>query len=251
MILMNERNIIVCAIMIFASSVAMGCSAKEQKRGRMALNAVENAKRKTADRPADEATTANSTADSLRVKDITAQTRYGYRAANRGRHDIDVVVVHSNYHVVDQANEIFDFDVQGCIDQFRQGGVAPHYMITRDGTVLKMVDEKNVAWHAGRSALPDGSRTMLNTSSIGIEIISMKRDGPTEAQYRALHFLLKDLCNRYDIKYLTRHSDIAVPQGRKDDPWGMDWKRVVDDTRLFSPNIITFDVPVKDNPQFK
>lgn len=78
-----------------------------------------------------------------------------------------------------------------------------------------MVDEKNVAYHAGKSALPDGSRQFLNSSSIGIEVISMKRNGPTEAQYRALDELIKDICSRYNIRYLVRHSDIATPHGAR------------------------------------
>lgn len=113
---------------------------------------------------------------SPRDSDITSQVTWGYRQADRKRNDIDIIVVHSNYHVVNQAKQQFDFDVNGCIKQFRDGGTSAHYMITRDGTILKMVDEKNVAYHAGKSALPDGSRQWLNGSSIGIEVISMKRD---------------------------------------------------------------------------
>ncbi len=194
---------------------------------------------------------SSESTDSLRIEDITSEINFGYRKADRRRGDIDIIVVHSNYHVVDQLRQVFDFDVQGCIDQFRDGGTSAHYLISRDGTVLKMVDEKNIAWHAGRSALPDGSRKMLNASSIGIEVISMKRDGPTDAQYRALDSLIKDICSRYDIRYLVRHSDIATPLGRKDDPWGMDWQRVTESVKAKYPDVTTYDIPVKDNPQFK
>lgn len=185
----------------------------------------------------------------LKIRDITPFITFGYKEADRGHDDIDIIVVHSNYHVVSKARQIYDFDTEGCIDQFRQGRVAPHYMIERDGTVLMMVREKNIAWHAGRSELPDGSRKWLNATSIGIEVISMKRDGPTEAQYRSLDMLLKDICSRYDIRYLVRHSDIAP--GRKDDPWGMDWQRVADSVKVEYPKVRTFDVPVTNNPEFK
>lgn len=111
------------------------------------------------------------------VKDITSKVIWGYRPANRTKDSIDIIVAHSNYHVVDQAKQLFDFDVDGCIEQFKGSGTSAHYMIARDGTILRMVNEKDVAYHAGASALPDGSRKMLNTQSIGIEVISMKKIG--------------------------------------------------------------------------
>lgn len=256
-----NKKILLSALLIAVSATSVGCKRSNQIQNGASQSPVSEAK------STDSASNANAedsnsnavAADTatkagqpqLKIKDITSQVTWGYRPANRGRNDIDIIVVHSNYHVVNQQKQIFDFNVDGCIKQFRDGGTAPHYMITRDGTILKMVDEKNVAYQAGKSALPDGSRTMLNTSSIGIEVISMKRNGPTEAQYRALDTLIKDICSRYDIQYLTRHSDIATPRGRKDDPWGMDWKRVVDNVKAKYPNITTYNIPVKNNPQFK
>lgn len=240
------KKIFLFALLIAVSTTAAGCKQNGQKTQPNTENRIS---------ATDTLNTQHSTSDNqhptLNIKDITSQVTWGYRQENRTKNDIDIIVVHSNYHVVNQAKQQFDFDVDGCIKQFKDGGTSAHYMITRDGTILKMVDEKNVAYHAGKSALPDGSRKWINASSIGIEVISMKRNGPTEAQYRALDALIKDICSRYDIKYLVRHSDIATPLGRKDDPWGMDWKRVCDNVKAKYPNITTYNIPVKNNPQFK
>lgn len=254
---MKKESVVLSVLFLALSITASGC--RTQNRRDANGNKITKELHEAADGMEDNSTTqqqdsARNVAQTSwvpRDSDITSQVTWGYRQADRKRNDIDIIVVHSNYHVVNQAKQQFDFDVNGCIKQFRDGGTSAHYMITRDGTILKMVDEKNVAYHAGKSALPDGSRQWLNGSSIGIEVISMKRDGPTEAQYRSLDWLIKDICARYDIRYLVRHSDIAVPQGRKDDPWGMDWKRVCENVKAKYPNITTYNIPVKNNPQFK
>ena len=46
--------------------------------------------------------------------------------------------------------------------------VSCHYFIKRDGTIINMVPDKFVAWHAGLSCWK--SHKNLNTRSIGIEI---------------------------------------------------------------------------------
>lgn len=244
---MKKKNITLCAAFLFLSLAATGCKPRQTPR----VDAPKAVATEEKQQPATADTTAAPSPKGPQIKDITSRVKWGYRPANRTKNDVDIVVVHSNYHVVDQARQKFDFNVDGCIKQFRDGGTSAHYLITRDGTILKMVDEKNVAYHAGKSALPDGSRQWLNSSSIGIEVISMKRNGPTEAQYRALDELIKDICSRYNIRYLVRHSDIAIPLGRKDDPWGMDWKRVCKSVKAEYPNITTYNIPVKNNPQFK
>lgn len=247
---MMEKKILMIMMFAVMATSAVGCRHAVDKAG-VVGSAVDSGSIAGKAAAVDSQATDNASGDTLRIKDITGEINFGYKEANRGHDDIDIIVVHSNYHVADKQRQIYDFDVDGCISQFRQGGVSAHYMITRDGTVLKMVDEKNIAWHAGRSALPGGSRKWLNATSIGIEVISMKRDGPTEAQYHALDALIKDICKRYDIRYLTRHSDVALPLGRKDDPWGMDWKRVTDNIKAVYSDITTYGIPVVDNPEFK
>lgn len=176
-----------------------------------------------------------SSADSLVIKDITAEVPYGHRTAERTAQDIDIIVIHSNYHVPSFCPPADTFSTEGCIAQFRYYDTAAHYMVCRDATVLRMVREKDIAWQAGRSRLPGTNRTSLNVTSLGIEVVSTKTNGPTAAQYRALVALVRDICSRYDIHYIVRHADIAP--GRRDDPWGFDWQWFADQILAVYPNI--------------
>lgn len=157
----------------------------------------------------------------LMPKDITDEVSYGYHEASRTAKDIDVIVIHSCYYAAADS-----FSTEGCISQFRRHNVSPHYLISRNGTILKMVEEHNVALHAGRSFLPGTTRTHLNNSSIGIEIVNTPTSGPNYIQYNSLCRLVKDICLRNNIRYVVGHSDIAPT--RKDDPWCFDWQHFAD-----------------------
>ncbi|MCF5545655.1 N-acetylmuramoyl-L-alanine amidase [Pseudomonas salomonii] len=116
------------------------------------------------------------------------------------------------------------------------GQVSSHYLIGDDasGTIYKLVDESQRAWHAGESEW--AGRTWLNSSSIGIEIVNPGyTDSPTgrlwypysEAQVQSLVVLLKDISKRNGInpKNIIGHSDIAPL--RKLDPGPLfPWKRL-------------------------
>jgi N-acetylmuramoyl-L-alanine amidase len=138
------------------------------------------------------------------------------KAENR---DIDVVIIHSVYN--NSGGDKYDIDL--VIKLFSRYHVSSHYVIGRDGTIYQLVKEKDISSHAGKSKLPDG-RTSVNSCSIGIELITTKDslDAPTENQIKSLTTLVKDIQNRYKIKYILRHSDIAP--GRKTDPWNMHWE---------------------------
>ena len=153
----------------------------------------------------------------IEMKDITNEVSYGHNP--EARPDVDVVVLHSSYH----ANSPDTFSVKGVLGQFRFYDVASHYLIARDGLILRLVSEDQVAWHAGRSALPTTNRTGLNATSIGIETICSKWNGPTEEQYTALAGLVNDICERYEINYIVSHEDIAPT--RRSDPWCFNWNR--------------------------
>ncbi len=132
---------------------------------------------------------------------------------------IDTVVIHSTYN----ATGGDPFSVSKIIDIYKSYGVSPHYLVARDGTVYRMVEEKNIAYHAGDSEMPDG-RKNVNAFSIGIEVIGKDDGGPSDAQYDALKKLLADIETRQTIKHFLGHSDIAP--GRKSDPWGFNWKKI-------------------------
>ena len=102
-------------------------------------------------------------------------------------------------------------------------GVAPHYMIARDGTVYQLVSDKNIAYHAGDSKMPDG-RGGVNNFSIGVEILNTKTDKYTSAQYQATKDLIAYLEKKYGNMKVVGHDTIAP--GRKTDPWNFDWNKI-------------------------
>ncbi|WP_129211793.1 N-acetylmuramoyl-L-alanine amidase [Candidatus Pseudomonas adelgestsugas] len=126
--------------------------------------------------------------------------------------------------------------LERSITLLTHGPVSSHYLISDDasGTIYKLVDESQRAWHAGESEWM--GRTWLNSSSIGIEIVNPGyKDMSTgrvwypyfESQMQSLIILLKDISNRngIDPKNIIGHSDIAPL--RKLDPGPLfPWKRL-------------------------
>ncbi len=151
------------------------------------------------------------------LKIIDKRVNFGFRPTQN--RNIDVVIIHSVYN----ASGGDKYNVDLVINQFSHYGVSSHYVIGRSGAIYQLVKEKDVAFQAGKSSLPDG-RTNVNSCSIGIELITTKDslDAPTKLQIKSLTALVKDIQSRYKIKYVLRHSDIAP--GRKTDPWNMNWE---------------------------
>jgi N-acetylmuramoyl-L-alanine amidase len=107
--------------------------------------------------------------------------------------------------------------------------VSAHYMIDEDGRIVRLVDEKKRAWHAGVSSWQ--GRERLNDCSVGIEIVNPGHEWGyrafTEAQYQALEWLCPTIMSRWSIAPLRvlAHSDIAPD--RKEDPGELfDWQRL-------------------------
>lgn len=101
--------------------------------------------------------------------------------------------------------------------------VSAHFLIERCGRITQFVSCDQRAWHAGRSHF-DG-RDNVNDFSLGIELEGTDSDCYTEAQYRQLADLTRELQRRYPALVRERiigHSDIAP--GRKTDPGpAFDW----------------------------
>jgi len=105
--------------------------------------------------------------------------------------------------------------------------VSAHYVIGRDGRVVQMVKDDEVAWHAGHSAmrpnLPDGDPAKeinVNSFSIGIELVGDNDSGFTDVQMASLYAVLEGLVAKYRIppERVVGHAQIAP--GRKSDPDG-------------------------------
>ena len=99
-------------------------------------------------------------------------------------------------------------------DPLRQ--VSVHYLVSREGRIYQLVDERHRAWHAGRSRW--GADADLNSSSIGIELDNDGTEPFLAAQIETLLGLLADLKHRYRIPTANflGHADVAP--GRKADP---------------------------------
>lgn len=132
---------------------------------------------------------------------------------------IDTIVIHSSYDALGDD----PYSISGIIQEYKDYGVSAHYLIGRDGTVYQLVREKDIAYHAGVSSVPDG-RTGVNVFSVGIELVNTKTDKFTASQYNVLNDLISELKSRYNIKYVLGHNQIAPD--RKDDPWNFDWSKL-------------------------
>ena len=168
---------------------------------------------KTAEADEPKKPVASDDAPSIRDRLVS----FGY-AESSGR-SIDTAVLHSSYN--NQGGDRYSVDK--VIDIWKSYDVAPHYMIDRKGTIYRLVEDEDIAYHAGNSKMPDG-RTGVNEFSIGIEILGDEDDGYTGVQYDSVNALIAHLKKRYGVKYVVGHDDIAP--GRKTDPWNFDWKKL-------------------------
>jgi N-acetylmuramoyl-L-alanine amidase len=135
---------------------------------------------------------------------------------------------------------ILHFTGENLADSVRiltQQDVSAHYLVSDESPprIYRLVDEGRRAWHAGDSSW--GAFTMLNSSSIGIEIVNPGRvpqaDGsqafapfPAE-QIELVIALVKDIVERHQIRpdRVLGHSDIA-PQRRLDPGPQFPWHRL-------------------------
>lgn len=118
----------------------------------------------------------------------------------------------------------FALSTAKMLDLFEKSGASVHYIIQRNGKVLKLVDEEKVAYHAGLSSWRGVSG--LNAKSIGIELQNsdMGQQKYTKVQIKSLVELARDIIKRYKIKpqNIVGHSDIAPirkPDPAKFFPW--------------------------------
>ncbi|ADM10663.1 N-acetylmuramoyl-L-alanine amidase [Parvularcula bermudensis HTCC2503] len=109
-----------------------------------------------------------------------------------------------------------------ALDRLRdpEAGVSSHYFIEQDGRIVRLVDEKDRAHHAGLGAW--GPVRDVNSASIGIEIVNKGHlwgyeDFP-DLQIDALIGLMTEIYRRHRLGPLAAiaHSDLAP--ARKDDP---------------------------------
>jgi N-acetylmuramoyl-L-alanine amidase-like protein/Big-like domain-containing protein len=113
-----------------------------------------------------------------------------YAHVHRRRSAIRVVVVH-----------VTESSFTSTVAWFRnpRAGVSAHYVVGRDGQVVHMVPDDEIAWHAGNH--------WYNAHSIGVEdegIVEVPGTF-TDAEYRASASLVAGLLRRYGIPADRRH----------------------------------------------
>lgn len=94
-----------------------------------------------------------------------------------------------------------------------------HWVAYEDGEVVEYLPWKRDAvagWHAGTSEWK--GTTSLNYHSIGVEIQHRAGDTYPRAQVEALKDLLWMVKAEWPNLEIVKHSDIAMPRGRKSDP---------------------------------
>ncbi|MES2353632.1 MAG: N-acetylmuramoyl-L-alanine amidase [Pseudomonadota bacterium] len=103
--------------------------------------------------------------------------------------------------------------------------LSAHYLISRDGMVYQLVDERARAWHAGDSRW--GANTDLNSSSLGIELDNNGNEPFPDIQIIVLLTLLDDIKRRYHIptENFLGHADIA-PRRKSDPNRYFPWERL-------------------------
>jgi hypothetical protein len=102
-------------------------------------------------------------------------------------------------------------------------GVSVHYVVAENGDIYELAPLNLVTWHAGES-MWHGRRT-VNLFSVGIEIVN-RGDGDDAYepdQLKSVAWLLRKFKNENSIERanVTTHKAVAVPQGRKVDPVGL------------------------------
>ena len=107
--------------------------------------------------------------------------------------------------------------------------VSCHYFVKNNGSILKILPDKYISWHAGKSCWK-GTKN-LNKFSIGIEIQNPGHNHGykkyNKRQVKSIINLVRKLSMKHKIKYtnILGHSDIS-PDRKKDPGEKFPWKEL-------------------------
>lgn len=157
----------------------------------------------------------------------------------RGMTNVDTVVLHAS-----GMDDVDDF-----VRQLRKLDHSYHYIVQKDGTVLRAVPYSNVAFHTSNSYGPHEaekgvpydrdatgafiSHTCVNDYTIGLCFVNLNDDEDpyTQDQIAAASVLLRDLkAPLPKLRYLTTHAFVAP--GRHTDPANLDLAPIARVTQL-------------------
>jgi AmpD protein len=145
---------------------------------------------------------------------------------------IELVVIHNislppgefgGPGIVDLFLNRLDRAAHGYYDGIAHLRVSAHFLIRRDGEIIQFVRCTQRAWHAGVSRWR--GRERCNDFSVGIELEGSDVIPFEKAQYERLVELIAAIKERYAIKDIAGHSDIA-PDRKSDPGLAFDWSMV-------------------------
>jgi hypothetical protein len=153
----------------------------------------------------------------LAALSILARPAHGkaQTAANRGVNDIDMIIIHTSEGDPNSQYTAADWFADP------RSKASAHYTVHGTGTILQSVAEKDIAWHAGNSA--------VNKRSLGIEIQGQAAKANwTGIQLNQVARLTAALARKYNIPidrdHIKGHVEVSGPGGHWDPgphfPWG-------------------------------
>lgn len=160
-------------------------------------------------------------AENLQINQLQLFTKFFDKLPDR---KIKYLVLH---HIADNS-------LSQAINTLKENQVSSHYIINNDGEIFNLVEEKDIAYHAGISFW--NGEFNLNKNSIGIEFFSLDpfTIGFTKKQINSGIKLCQKIIKEYKIeaKNIIGHSDIAYNKetgflDRKQDPSHLfSWKKL-------------------------
>ena len=150
------------------------------------------------------------------MKYITKYKSPNYNSRNNS--EIKLIIIH--YTALKNINEAISYL---CMKEKK---VSSHYIISQNGTIYNLVEDKFRAWHAGEAFWQDF--TDINSISIGIELDYSphgKNNKFSSKMINSLKKLILKLKRNYKINKnsILAHSDIA-PYRKKDPGKNFPWK---------------------------
>ena len=150
------------------------------------------------------------------MKYITKYKSPNYNSRNKSK--IQLIIIH--YTALSNSKEAISYL---CT---KENKVSAHYLISQDGEIYYLVNERFRAWHAGQSYWQD--IVDINSFSIGIELDynpNGKNNKFSSKMISSLIKLILKIKNKYkvDKKNILAHSDIA-PFRKKDPGKYFPWK---------------------------
>lgn len=146
---------------------------------------------------------------------------------------IDMVVIHNislppqqygGHGIIELFTNQLNPDEHPYYATIHTAKVSSHFLIRRDGELIQFVSCNDRAWHAGTSKWKNRER--CNDFSVGIELEGSDFEAFTEIQYKTLNSLIESLQEKYPIRDIVGHSDIAPD--RKTDPGPFfDWSKII------------------------